>query len=115
MTVPEQSSPDDLAEALATVRTAIWMGEVPAVDASLPVVMAEFDRLRLVEQAATTLLARCDQIDAGTAYNNERFPDRPLELALSTAEVRIALAAAVRTETPGPITAAVLGRWDDTP
>jgi len=49
-----------------------------------------------VTAAARKLLKRCDDIDAGTAYNNERYPDRPMEIALSTAEVRDALAKAVK-------------------
>jgi hypothetical protein len=57
--VSEQPSPDELADALDNVRTAIRDGEVPAVDASLPIVMAEFDRRGLVERAATALVEHC--------------------------------------------------------
>jgi hypothetical protein len=46
MAESDQPSPDELAEALDNVRTAIRDGEVPAVDVSLPIVMAEFDRLK---------------------------------------------------------------------
>jgi hypothetical protein len=47
---------DELAEALDNVRTAIRDGEVAAVDASLPIVIAEYDRRGRVLEAATMLV-----------------------------------------------------------
>lgn len=51
----------------------------------------------LLTAALTAVSKLCDRADAGTAYNNERFPDRLLDLSLSTAEVRAVLAGAAPT------------------
>jgi FtsZ-binding cell division protein ZapB len=50
-------------------------------------------RVGVLTAALTRVAKLCDRAEAGTRYNNERFPDRPLEITLSAAEVRAALAA----------------------
>jgi len=58
----DRPSPADLAEAELVVHDAIKDGEVPTIDASLPIVMANYSRLQAVERAVADLVARWEAV-----------------------------------------------------
>jgi hypothetical protein len=63
----------DLSEAEDTVREAIECGEVPAIDYSLPIVMAEYDRMRTNLDDYGKRLVRTQMTVNELAIENERL------------------------------------------